>query len=101
VIGTAAEQKQPDKSDYICTYYLSLYYSSNRVFNKSVVVDGCVELSHIGFQSRVSRVLVCRKLYFLCFCVQKYTSMERPEQGDVIRDRAVDWLKFIPYKHYI
>ncbi len=24
----------------------------------------------------------------------------RPVQGDVIRDRAVDWLKFIPYKHY-
>jgi hypothetical protein len=25
----------------------------------------------------------------------------RPVQGDVIRDRAVDCLKFIPYKHNI
>jgi hypothetical protein len=32
---------------------------------------------------------------------QKRCYCGRPVQGDVIRDRAVDCLKFIPYKHYI
>jgi hypothetical protein len=39
--------------------------------------------------------------FFKAFCLWKQTFfvyvMERPEQGDVLRDRAVDWLKFIPY----
>ncbi len=63
--------------------------------------DGRDMTQCVGYSTRVETNNPFAKFsfsqnYLIFVCI-----MERPEQGDVIRDRAVDWLKFIPYEHYI